>query len=299
MDTIPPLPPAPSTPSSLPPNTAPPVSPPLETPRLQQNNRKKIIALLSLVLILGIGAAIATTIYLTQKPKDTRTKAAPTTNLSISPDSGSYQVGQTFQINLIIDTGSDNNQIQNGDIYINFDPQYITATLVEKGAFLTNNNAIEQNKDIDNTLGRITYVFNFAPGNAQTAANQTLLRISFQAVAAGTASVSINNQSILFGVTEQDNVLSGTIPASFTITNASATNTPTTVATSTPTTDNSDNDNFEDDDFGDDSNSNDDTPAPTNTPTPAILPEAGLSLPSALIFIGGILLTILGALFLF
>ena len=74
------------------------------------------------------------------------TLAAPSTSLSMSPASLTALTNQTFNVDIIVDTGG--NQIVNADLVLNYNPQVVEVTNISVGSFFQG--ATEITKQIDN-----------------------------------------------------------------------------------------------------------------------------------------------------
>lgn len=89
---------------------------------------KKVLLLISIVFAL---VAIPATVFLAGQSQELRKKAAPTTSLSLSPSSITKKVGDTFTLETLIDTGS--NQVVAAELHLVFDPQKLEAQTITNG----------------------------------------------------------------------------------------------------------------------------------------------------------------------
>lgn len=264
--------------------------------------KKKIFAVIVLLLIL---ASIPIGVYLVKRQQEIRLRAAPATVLSLTPATGEYDVGETFTINVSVNTGE--NLIVSADIILNYDPLVLKGLSITRGTFLENVQEIQN--VIDNDTGKIIYSIYTANENAKSGTG-TLASISFEGKAAGTSTIVFDPQCAVYGLGEYQDVLVDTVPGTYTIAAAipTATPTPITSPTETPTPT-----------PGGGTPTESPTPTPTggvggpeatatltptpttaagatSTPTPTVseeLPEAGFFTSTLLLLIGGgVLLTL-------
>lgn len=162
-----------------------------------------------------------------------KSSAAVTATFALSPSSGSYEVGQTFSVNVLLDTAgnaTDGAAVRN----INYDTSLLevqdanasqTGVQVQAGSLYTNT---QQNSV---SSGQIIVSQTSAGGTTYTGSG-TFVTISFQVLAAGTANVTIDytagstSDSNVSGGDEGD-ILSGVTNASFTLTQPVDTTAPT------------------------------------------------------------------------
>jgi hypothetical protein len=265
--------------------------------------KKKILAVLILLVML---ASIPVAVYLVKKRQEIQLRAAPATVLSLIPAAEAYDIGETFTVNIQINTGE--NLIVSADIILSYDPTILEAQSVTLGSFLPG--ATEINNLVNNDTGKITYSFYTMQENAQQGEG-TIASVSFKGIAAGTSSVIFDeSQSAIGGLDESQNVLVDTVLGSYLIAEPQATATvtptptvegdengvgggeePTATATTTPTPTEGDEEDEEEPTA---------TPTPTTTeeatPTPTTaeeLPEAGVPAPTLFLLIGGGILLVL------
>jgi hypothetical protein len=259
--------------------------------------RKKILAVFILLVML---ASIPVAVYLVKKRQEIQLRAAPATVLSLIPAAEAYDAGETFTVNVYVNTGE--NLVISADIFLSYDPTILEAQSVVLGSFLPNANEI--NNVINNDTGKITYSLYTMQENAQQGEG-IIASISFKGIAAGTSSVIFDEaQSAVSGLNESQNVLADTVLGSYLIAEAQTTATPTpttaeedengvgggekSTPTPTPTT------------TEEDEEKSTPTPTPTTaeettlTPTTAEeLPEAGVPAPTFFLLIGGAILLVL------
>lgn len=190
-------------------------------------NRKSLIGIIGFfVLFAGIIAGT----YLVSQNQDFREKAAPATTVYISPANQSKDVGDTFNVSVNMDTGS--NQVTGVDIRLKYNPSLIEVTSIQKGLGITVLDTPINNL-IDNNTGKISYaIFTVNKANAITGSGVEILKVSgkIKAGASGTASIAFDAGTIISGVSEGQNVITGTTPANIMIAGALG---PTTAPTAT------------------------------------------------------------------
>ncbi len=94
---------------------------------------KKIFFILSIVLII---IAIPATIFLTRNQQELRKKAVPATTLALSPATVTKKVGDTFSLDITIDTGT--NQVVAADIRVTYDPEKLEAQSITNSTVFPN-----------------------------------------------------------------------------------------------------------------------------------------------------------------
>lgn len=143
---------------------------------------------------------------------------------SVSPSSGSYEVGKTFSVKVMINAGGD--AVNAGDAVISFSKdilQVVSATTdgspfsfpVPSTAGSVKN---DQGPAISNSEGLVAYG---GGGISPLSGTKAVLNITFKANKEGTAKVEITKGSIMAGAGQS--VLSGSTGASYTITAGSST----------------------------------------------------------------------------
>jgi hypothetical protein len=255
-------------------------------------NAKKILWAVIGIAVLGAGLAVS--VYFVRQNQEIRTKAAPATNISISPSTQTKSGGEAVHFNVVMDTGT--NQITAMDLVLSFDPKALEITSISKGAALGTSFS-ELKNSVDNTAGRIYYsVYSADKTKAVTGTNLTVLTI-FGTVksdaASGTYTLAFLAQTTAAGVNEGVNVLvaksAGTLIVSVSTT-PTLTPTPTPTATPKPTP----------------------TPTgtpgatPTSTPTPTLnpvttaqpIPVSGTASPTMIVAGAGALLILIPLVFL-
>jgi len=212
---------------------------------------KKLI-LIGFIVVLLI--AIPLTVYLVQKQQEIRSKAAPSTILSLTPESTTVQVGQTVNFDIMMDPG--NNQVSFVKLGIIYDPTKLEVTT---NGFVPNSSAfptILQEPVYES--GSISAALSVGADPTKTIQTVTkIATVTFKALEQTQpgipTQITFSNQtevlSIAGGDVFNENVLSTTKPASVIITagetiptptptqggNPSPTPTPTSTSTPTPT----------------------------------------------------------------
>ncbi len=194
---------------------------------------KKVTLLIVGLLLLG---AIPATVFLVGQRQELRKKAAPATTLSLTPATITKQVGDTFTVEVAIDTAE--NQVVAAELHIVFDPAILEATTIANGPLFPNvlaSGVVER--------GTATITVGAVNAAQPVKGAGTAATIRFKALAATTAPVSVRFASNTFVGSLGEgavNVLVGSTPASVTITGDGtiadgATPTATPSATLTPT----------------------------------------------------------------
>ena len=130
---------------------------------------------------------------------------------SLSPAGGSYPVGQTFTVQVVVTTGG--NTVNTGDATITFDSNTLTAVSVSRDGSPFNLWVTEP------TIQGNTITF-AGGGTSGVTGSRAIMSITFRARAQGEARVEFSRATLLAGAGQ--NVLQGTTGATYTITEASA-----------------------------------------------------------------------------
>ncbi len=167
-----------------------------------------------LVVVLLMLVAIPATVFLVGRNQELRKRAAPATSLSLTPSSINKKVGDVFSVEATIDTGP--NQVVAAEIHLVFDPTKLEAQTITNGSLFPN---ILASGIVDRGTASITV----GAANAVkpvTGAGATAV-VKFKALDKTDAPVSIRFAANTFvgSLGEgSNNVLTGTTPASVTIT---------------------------------------------------------------------------------
>lgn len=148
--------------------------------------------------------------------------AAGSAAMSLSPSSGTYAVGKNFTVSVMLDSGGGIG-VNAADGKLTFDPTQLAVQSVSKANSVFN--LWVADPSFSNTDGSVS--FSGGSNNAYTGSAGNVFDITFQALKAGTTSVSFASGDALAADGQGTNVLGGTTGATFTIGgSASATQTP-------------------------------------------------------------------------
>lgn len=192
--------------------------------------KMKVVVIIGILLLL---IAVPVGVFYMRKEQDIRSRAAPASTLSFSPSSASKQLGDTFSLDVIVNTGT--NTISAADLVINSDATKVKITGMTVGSYLTTTLLAQSHTD-----SRASVTLGSSPTSPKQGTG-TLATVTFQVVAdTGTAQITFTGSQVA-GIGEQGNVLSGTTPATITMSADIGTATPTvtpiptTIVTLTPT----------------------------------------------------------------
>lgn len=102
------------------------------------------------------------------------TKSPAETSLIITPELKTVKENEVFNLNIQIDTGT--NQITGVQLEIAYDPDILTDVKIDKGTFFPNPNILLNN--IDNETGRISYALVIPPATSPLSGTGTVAIIS-------------------------------------------------------------------------------------------------------------------------
>jgi len=176
---------------------------------------KRILSILILIFLL---LSLPVAIWLVKRQQEIRMRAAPATTLAISPPSITKTVGDSFILQITVNT--ETNSLVAADLDINFNPQVLEVTGISPGEFFTS--PTEASKTINNTAGNILYAltsFTAQPGSGNLAS------VVFNAKGVGTSPLSFGSRTGVYA-SGGENVLQQTSPGTVNIAS---------VATPTPT----------------------------------------------------------------
>lgn len=191
---------------------------------------KKVWFLIVSLLLLG---AIPATIMLVNQKQEVRKKAAPATTLAITPASLAKKVGDTFSMEVVIDTGE--NQVVAVELHVTFDPSKLEAQTINNGTLFSN---ILASGSVES--GAASMTIGAANSKEPVRGTGTVAVILFTAIAKtdSPTAVKLASNTFVGGLGEGSvNILVGTTPATVTITETlvQSTPTPTPILTPTPT----------------------------------------------------------------
>lgn len=209
---------------------------------------KRVITIISIVLLF---VTVPVVVFFVKKQQDIRSQAAPATTLYFTPSTITKQQGDTFSLNVMMDSGTNN--ITMADFSINSDSEKVKITGITQGTFLSQ--VVVAGRTTDS---KATMVLK-APDAQPAKGVGVLASVTFEVVAdTGTSQITLTGSKAV-AIDETVNVITGTTPATVTIGSAATptpTATPTVPPTATPT----------------EEDQNTQTPTPTDsdesTPTP-------------------------------
>lgn len=180
--------------------------------------KRVVIIVIALLILL----AIPVTVFLVGQRQELRKRAAPATTLSLSPASITKKVGETFSLEVKIDTGL--NQVVATEIHLLFDADKLEAESITNGALFPN---ILTSGTVASGSASIA----IGASNTTTPVTGTGVAavIRFKALKTTDTPTSVRFDSLTFvgGLGEgSTNVLVGTTPARITITGQNDSNTP-------------------------------------------------------------------------
>jgi hypothetical protein len=186
---------------------------------------KKVFLLLSIVLI-----AIPATVFLVNQQQELRKKAAPATTLAFSPATVNKKVGETFSLEVTIDTGA--NQVVAAELHIVYDPEKLEALTITNGSLLPN---ILTSGQIERGAASITVGATSATKPISVAGAIAVVRFKTLEKTDAPVSVRLAQNTFVGSIGEgATNVLVGTTPANITITQDGLAIIPTAIPTLTP-----------------------------------------------------------------
>ncbi len=141
------------------------------------------------------------------------TRAAGGSVLSLSLSTGAYGVGQTFQVGIMLNTNGEAINAVQADLSFPADKLEVTSLDYTTGGFL----ALVLDHTYDNTTGRVRLGGGiWSPGF--TGAAGLVATLTFRTRAGGSAAVVFDATCAVLRNADNVNVLTGTLPAQFTIT---------------------------------------------------------------------------------
>ncbi len=167
-----------------------------------------------LVVVLLMLVAIPATVFLVGRNQELRKRAAPATSLSLTPSSINKKVGDVFSVEVTIDTGP--NQVVAAELHLVFDPTKLEAQTITNGSLFPN---ILASGIVDRGTASITV--GAASATKPVTGTGATAVVKFKALDKTDAPISIRFAANTFvgSLGEgSNNVLTGTTPASVTIT---------------------------------------------------------------------------------
>ena len=188
---------------------------------------KKMFFLISVLLIL---IAIPATVFIVGQQQELRKKAAPATILALTPATVNKKVGETFSLDITIDTGE--NQVVAAEIHIIFDPTKLEAQTITNSSLFPN---ILTSGVVDRGTASITVAAADAKKPAKGTGSVAVVRLKAVEKTTEPVSVKLAPNTFVGGLGETaTNVLVGTTPSSVTITGEGVSPSPTVTLTPTP-----------------------------------------------------------------
>lgn len=138
--------------------------------------------------------------------------ASAATTLSFSPASGSYAVGKTFTVSLVVNAGQ---AINAAEATVRFPKETLEVASVSKSSSRFTLWAVEPS--FANGAGTVTFSGGL-PSPGFTGSGGKILSVTFRAKAAGTARLTLSGAQVLANDGEGTNVLSSSGTATYTIT---------------------------------------------------------------------------------
>jgi hypothetical protein len=130
------------------------------------------------------GPVYSNTVTTTIQPSTT----TPSATLSLVPNSGSFNVGDTLTLEVRLDTGGSN--VVAASVFLAFNPSYLQYQSIDSSNSDFNTKIKEGPRD-NNTIeiSRINFVSGGMDVNPISGSNLLVAKVNFKAIAAGTASV--------------------------------------------------------------------------------------------------------------
>jgi MYXO-CTERM domain-containing protein len=120
---------------------------------------------------------------------------ASAATLLTAPGTTNTSTGSSFVVNIEVSAVTD---LYGYQFDIGFNPTVVSATMVTEGAFLPTGGATTFFPgSIDNALGTITFNAGLLGGLAGVNGGGTLIQVQFQAVAAGSSTITMTNAVLL------------------------------------------------------------------------------------------------------
>lgn len=193
--------------------------------------KKFLPILILIILILSLGAGL----YLVKRNQDFKLSAAPSSNITLQASTSNPRPEEQFSVTAIISTGP--NQVTGSELSISYPPDKIELLSVTPGTFLTN--ADIYGPIIDSVEGNVFYSVYLPVNDPPITGSGELATFTFRAKAAGSATINIDDPSVVVAIGENgDNVLqtkSGvTVNVAQALGGASVTATPTSASIFSP-----------------------------------------------------------------
>ncbi len=150
-------------------------------------NRKSLIPVILTVFPLF---ALIATLHLIQRNQETRRQAAPEINMSFSAPTQT-RVGQTFNANILINTGT--NKVETAEVVINFPSDQLRGVKIAQTADPFLPVALSPGS-VDNTTGQARIKL-ATPLDQPNQGNGVIGQVQFQVVGTGTAEITLSSET--------------------------------------------------------------------------------------------------------
>lgn len=194
-------------------------------------NKKLLFGIIGTIVL---ALAVVAGVFLIKQNQDLREKAAPATTMSITPSTQTKNPGDTVTFSANMTTNE--NSVTGIDIKINFDPNVLEVTSLQKGTGISGFDTTITN-NFDNTAGTITFVmFTLDRTKAATGSNIEALKVNAKVKAsapAGIYNLTFDPTTSASASQEGQNVLVGKTGGKITVGSGAGGATPTATATAT------------------------------------------------------------------
>ena len=201
------------------------------------------------IILLFLAISIPLGVHFSQQRQELRSKAALATVLSISPSPVTVTKGDTFDLNIQINTGE--NRVVGADLALTFNNSILEALDVAPGDFLDDPQELKET--IINSEGKVFY--SIGSFTAKQPGLGILAIVSFKAKSEGTSSLDFDAAGTSVAAIGETEGIKNTESGSITVVKSSPTSTPISTPTATPTA----------------------SPTPIPSPTPINTPTATLT----------------------
>lgn len=166
----------------------------------------KILPIIGVIILL---VALPLAVFLIKQRQEWQMKAAPATVLSLDPAVLSKDIGESFQVNVKINTNE--NKVVGADIKLVYDPSILEATSITASSFLDSPQILKNT--IDSSTGLISFsIASFT----EKQGTGILAVVNFKGLAAGTSTVTFGAGNSVAGIGETE-ALSNTSSGTYTI----------------------------------------------------------------------------------
>lgn len=181
---------------------------------------KKLLLILVSIFLLG---AIPVGIYLVGQNQEIRKRAAPATTLAITPSTAQKKIGDTFSMEVAIDTGE--NQVVAAELHLVYDPTKLEMETISNGALFPN---ILASGSIEAGAASITVGAADVKQPIKGTGAVAVIRLKAIAKTDSPTAVKLASNTFVGGLGEGAvNVLMGSTPATVTVMDTQSQTTPT------------------------------------------------------------------------